>query len=68
MSELRRFSRPPTNPIEPLGEPPRSVGLRGRLPYYAAGVVVVVLTLAWIDGGEEPIRPIIQPIETPGAN
>ncbi len=68
MSRLRRFSRPPTNSIEPLGEPLRSTRLRRRLPFYAAIGVFGVLVLAWIDGGEEPIRPIVQPIEAPGAN
>lgn len=32
---------------------------------YAAGAVIVVLALAYIDAGEEPIRPIIQPVELP---
>ena len=68
MSELRRFTRPPTNSIRPLGEPSRFAGLRGRLPILVGGVIVLVLALAWIDGGEEPIRPIVQPIEAPGAD
>ena len=36
------------------------------------GMAVVVLAiaalaaLAWIDGGEEPLHPIVQPVELPG--
>lgn len=30
-------------------------------------VIVVILIIAWIDGGEEPLRPIVQPVEVPQA-
>jgi hypothetical protein len=31
-----------------------------------AGVVVtVLLALAWIDGGEKPLRPMVQPVDLP---
>lgn len=39
---------------------------RGRL---VAGVLVLaaLVCLAWVDGGEEPLHPIAQEIELPGA-
>lgn len=39
--------------------------LTRRWPVYAAAAVVGVLAIAWIDGGEEPIRPIVQPVDYP---
>lgn len=36
-----------------------------RWPLYAAGAGAAVLALAYIDGGEEPIRPIVQEIALP---
>ncbi len=29
---------------------------------YAGAGVLVVLAIAWFDGGEESIRPIVQPV------
>jgi len=66
MSELRRFSRPLTNSIQPQTAPSRYAGLRRRWPYYAAAALCGVLALAWIDGGEEPIRPIVQQVQSAG--
>ncbi|MEL7217731.1 MAG: hypothetical protein AAGK01_04785, partial [Pseudomonadota bacterium] len=70
MSALRRHTRPRTKSIQPMvaSSPDRAErgGLRQRWPYYAAAAVIAVLALAWIDGGEEPIRPIVQTIERPG--
>jgi hypothetical protein len=39
---------------------------RGRV---VAGVLVLLalVALAWMDGGEEPLHPIAQEIELPGA-
>lgn len=48
-------------------EPARNArGLRGRV---IAGVFVLLalLAVAWIDGGEEPLHPIAQEIALPGA-
>ncbi|QFT77653.1 hypothetical protein [Erythrobacter sp. THAF29] len=45
---------------------PSDKGLRARAPYYAAIGVLAILVLAYIDGGEEPIRPISQTVEIPG--
>ena len=36
-----------------------------RSKWIAGGLVVLVLVHAWIDGGEEPLRPIAQPVEVP---
>ncbi len=30
-------------------------------------VIAVILVVAWIDGGEEPLRPIVEPVEVPGS-
>ena len=38
-----------------------------RIGWVAAVLVALVLVYAWIDGGEEPLRPIVQPIEVPEA-
>ncbi len=32
---------------------------------YGAGAVLVILTLAYIDGGEEPLHPITQTVSLP---
>lgn len=37
---------------------PRTLGI-------VALAVVALLVIAWIDGGEEPLRPIVQEIEVP---
>lgn len=39
--------------------------LKSRWSVYAAIGVIGVLTLAYFDGGEEPIRPIVQQIALP---
>lgn len=40
---------------------------RGRVPWLIAALVVGILALAYIDGGEEPIRPMVQTVTVPGA-
>ncbi|MBV7259761.1 hypothetical protein [Erythrobacter crassostreae] len=40
---------------------------RIRVPLLIAALVVGILALAYIDGGEEPIRPIVQTVTLPGA-
>lgn len=42
-------------------------GLRKRWPFYAVAALLVLLAVAWFDGGEESIRPIVQPIALPSA-
>lgn len=52
----------PKNPSGPpikRGSPPR------RWPLYLGLVVIAVLIVAYIDGGHEPIRPIIEPVAMP---
>ena len=50
-----------------IGGPPRAT--RGGRPPAVRAVmlgglaVVALLTFAWIDGGEEPIHPIVVPVE-----
>lgn len=34
----------------------------GRAPWFLGALVLAVLALAYIDGGEEPIRPIVQTV------
>lgn len=36
-----------------------------RIGWIAAAVTVLVLIYAWIDGGEEALHPIVQPIDVP---
>lgn len=36
-----------------------------RWSLLAAGGALAVLTLAYLDGGEEPIRPIVERVELP---
>jgi hypothetical protein len=40
---------------------------RRRVGWIAGAVVAVVLVYAWIDGGEEPVRPIVEPVAVPEA-
>jgi len=46
--------------------PSRKRALSGRLrwPIIALIILAGVLVFAWIDGGEEPLRPIVQPVVT----
>ncbi|MFN4114644.1 MAG: hypothetical protein ACK4GD_11965 [Sphingomonadaceae bacterium] len=37
----------------------RRIGLTG------AGLVLLVLLYAWVDGGEQALRPIVQPVAVP---
>lgn len=36
-----------------------------RIVIGLAVVVIMVLALAWIDGGEEPLREIVEPVAMP---
>ncbi len=38
---------------------PRTIG------FLAAAIVLGLLLYAWIDGGEQPLRPIAQPVDLP---
>ncbi|QUL38921.1 hypothetical protein [Erythrobacter sp. JK5] len=66
MSQLRQSLQTASKPGLLSGSSTYLAGLRRRLPYYAAAALLAVLALAWIDGGEEPIHPIVQPLEVQG--
>lgn len=61
MPNLRR-SLTPQQGLSPA--PARSDRFALRWPLLAAAIMAG-LALAWINGGEEPLRPIAQPIELP---
>ncbi len=58
MANLRRT--PPQSPV--LGSRPAP---RRRWPWIVAGAAAAILVAALIDGGEEPLRPIAQPVALP---
>lgn len=41
---------------------------RRRIVIYPALAVLGLLGIAWFDGGEEPLRPIVQNVESPAMN
>jgi hypothetical protein len=38
---------------------------RRQIAWIAAALLGALLLYAWIDGGEEPLRPIVQPVAMP---
>ena len=38
---------------------------RSRTVWIVSLVIVAILVVAWIDGGEEPLRQITQPVDLP---
>lgn len=36
-----------------------------RIGWIAGAIVVALLAYAWVDGGEEPLRPIVEPVAVP---
>ena len=44
-------------PVQPL--------FRRKVVIYPILAVLIVLGIAWFDGGEEPLRPIVQAVEQP---
>jgi hypothetical protein len=38
-----------------------------RMKWIAGALAALVLAYAWIDGGEEPLRPIAEPVALPEA-
>ncbi|MFN2100942.1 hypothetical protein [Altererythrobacter sp. MF3-039] len=42
--------------------------MRGKRKVLAIlSVIAIILIVAWIDGGEEPLRTIVEPVEVPGS-
>ena len=60
MANLRSQLRPKQG----LTPPPRR-RVPARWPWVAGAAVAALLVLAWIDGGEEPLRPIAEPAQLP---
>lgn len=44
---------------------PSSPRTKWTFALYGAGAVLVILSLAYIDGGEEPLHPIVQTVSLP---
>ncbi|WP_394727156.1 hypothetical protein [Altererythrobacter sp. GH1-8] len=53
------------NRILPMEGRARIARNKRRFALWAGGLVCVALVIAYIDGGEEPLRPISQPVELP---
>jgi len=60
MSDQRLTAHTQINPARS-----KDKGLARRLSIYVVLAIVGVLALAWFDGGEEPIHPIVQSIALP---
>ncbi len=53
------------NAIRPMDNTKGPRRVQSRWIWYLLAVIIVVIALAWIDGGEEPLHPIVQEIEVP---
>ena len=62
MSDLNKS--PDGSPAMPA-QSDKWAGLKARSKWYALVALIVILGLAWIDGGEEPLRPIVHQVEWP---
>ncbi len=38
-----------------------------RIVWWIVALIMLLLIFAWIDGGEEPVHEIVQPVELPDA-
>ncbi|MEP3051368.1 MAG: hypothetical protein ABJP48_00115 [Erythrobacter sp.] len=56
------------NSILPMEQSTERRGGIGRWKWYILAVFVVIIGLAWFDGGEEPLHPIVQEIGDPLGN
>lgn len=64
---MANLSRPlPTRQIL-AREPVQRLRVSRRAVVTAVVIAIVLLGLAWIDGGEEPLHPIAQEVTIPGA-
>ncbi len=61
------IQRPPLRPLQDLtpAARPRARGPQRRWWLLGAVVAVVLIALAWIEGGEEPLRPIAEDVALP---
>ncbi|MCZ8370479.1 MAG: hypothetical protein O9293_11030 [Porphyrobacter sp.] len=55
----------PRHPLSPTGLEQAPVPRARRWPWVAAVVAAMLLTLAWFEGGEEPLRPIAEDVALP---
>jgi hypothetical protein len=55
----------PHQGLLPLDETTAAPRARLRWPLIALAAVAGLLALAWIDGGEEPLRPIAESVPLP---
>ena len=63
MHEARSFTPSPSaSALSPWLSRPQT---RYKLVLFAGLTVMGVLLVAWSDGGEEPIRTIVQPVDVP---
>ncbi|MBI1402736.1 MAG: hypothetical protein GC147_05945 [Porphyrobacter sp.] len=51
----------------PAREPARRPRAGARVAVIVTVLVAALAVVAWIDGGEEPLHPIAQPVVLPGA-
>ena len=62
LSRARLLKSQSGKSISPLSDA-RGSALRKRWPIFVGLAVVAVLVAAYVDGGEEPIHPIVQQVE-----
>lgn len=55
----------PRQPLSPTGLEQAPIPRARRWPWVAAVAALVLLMLAWFEGGEEPLRPIAEDIALP---
>ena len=58
--------RPPHSSLQGMSQPssPERRSLQ-RWPLIVGAAVIALLAVAWIDGGEEPVHPIAEPVVLP---
>lgn len=50
-----------------LGDRPEARRLGRPVLWGAGGLVFLLIVIAWIDGGERPLRPIVEEVALPAA-
>lgn len=66
-NRVQSDTRPKSPAGTPSGKPRTSLSAergksKARIAFYAVGALFVILALAYIDGGEEPLHPIVQSV------